>query len=341
MKRGANKMENIGYLKRDSQSVEHCSFMEKQRKTDRARDLEATLRILPLFTLWKTKLLGYDRFQKVAITFKTKGGLDFLSFDDLYNKLRTLEIDVKGGLLMIQSSAASSHSALFKIANDDFDQNWQLDLEELASNGRWQCFLFELWIEKRLVENSSLNNKDCSAWYDKKKVRCSQMVQSWAFLLENVQGSKKVDFKDKWSDHESEDMEKGASEVYGMIAGYGDDAVIPAVDAADGVSTDGIFADGVFVAAGNGSDGVSVAAGVGADGNIHDLLPNKPDIDDTQFTYGSKSNNYFESNSVSNDFVSCETSDKSSDSETTGLASCTSSVNSSSTMTKCLLVPVD
>ncbi|GJV33579.1 hypothetical protein Tco_1393979 [Tanacetum coccineum] len=36
----------------------------------------------------------------------------------------------------------------------------------------------------------------------------------------------------------------------------------------------------------------------------------KPDIDDTQFTYGSKSNNYSESNSVSNNFVSCETSDK-------------------------------
>ncbi|GKA08708.1 hypothetical protein Tco_0688039 [Tanacetum coccineum] len=50
------------------------------------------------------------------------------------------------------------------------------------------------------------------------------------------------------------------------LPGYGDDVVIPAVDAADGVSTDGIFATGVFVAAGNGSDGVSVAAGVGADG---------------------------------------------------------------------------
>ncbi|GJR27786.1 putative ribonuclease H-like domain-containing protein [Tanacetum coccineum] len=41
---------------------------------------------------------------------------------------------------------------------------------------------------------------------------------------------------------------------------------MPAVDAADGVSTDGIFADGVFVATGNGFDGVSVAAGVGVDG---------------------------------------------------------------------------
>ncbi|GJY40366.1 hypothetical protein Tco_0427636, partial [Tanacetum coccineum] len=330
---------------------------------------------------------------------------------------------------------------------------------------------------------------------------------------------------------ESEDMEKGASEVYGMIAGYGDDAGIPAVDAADGVSDE----YGVFVDTGVGSDGVSVAAGVGADsvsvasrdatddetefalmglspqvqscpfgcnhiytelkkefdnlevqykecflqvqayksslqnleqqkswyqnnqlaleekiriltadlGNTTNMLKyteklneqanldnmntkvkleesnarfdkwkessknlvklinssmssrskfglgygdtfgsdevfdlsapsifdsclkdaiekplydwfvkpvgmhavpppitgtfmppsNKPDIDDTQFTYGSKSNNYSESNSVSNDFVSCETSNKSSDLETNGFASCASSVNSSSTMT--------
>ncbi|GJW15475.1 hypothetical protein Tco_0019608 [Tanacetum coccineum] len=77
-----------------------------------------------------------------------------------------------------------------------------------------------------------------------------------------------VDSMLNWSDHESEDMEKGASEVYGLIAGYGDDAVIPAVDAADGVSTDGIFADGVFVATGNGSDGVFVAAGVDVDGGF-------------------------------------------------------------------------
>ncbi|GKG44019.1 hypothetical protein Tco_0483112, partial [Tanacetum coccineum] len=70
-----------------------------------------------------------------------------------------------------------------------------------------------------------------------------------------------------WSNHESEDiMEKGASEVYGMIAGYGDDTIIPTGDAVDGGGRDSFSADGVFVAAGNGSDGVSVTAGVGADG---------------------------------------------------------------------------
>ncbi|GJX40786.1 putative ribonuclease H-like domain-containing protein [Tanacetum coccineum] len=60
---------------------------------------------------------------------------------------------------------------------------------------------------------------------------------------------------------------------------------------------------------------------------------NKPDLDDTQVTYGSKYNNYFEPNSVSNDFVSCDNSEKSSDSETTGFASCVSSVKSSSSKT--------
>ncbi|GJU65101.1 putative ribonuclease H-like domain-containing protein [Tanacetum coccineum] len=241
--------------------------------------------------------------------------------------------------------------------------------------------------EKKAGRKFKFNNKD-AARFDKKKVRCYQCSELGHFARECTR--KKVDSKTR---PESEDMEKGAFEVYGMIAGYGDDVV----DAADGVSTDGIFADGVFVATGNGSDGVFVAAGVGADGvkscpfglskleesearilksllfkfdlsapsifdsclkdaiekplydwfvkpvGMHVVPPpitgtfmppsNKPDIDDTQFTYGSKSNNYSESNSVSNDFVSCETSDKSSDSETTDFASCASSVNSSSTMT--------
>ncbi|GJX57037.1 putative ribonuclease H-like domain-containing protein [Tanacetum coccineum] len=60
---------------------------------------------------------------------------------------------------------------------------------------------------------------------------------------------------------------------------------------------------------------------------------NMHDLDDTQVTYGSKSTNYFEFNTVSNDFVSCDNSDKSSDSETTGFESCVSSVKSPSTTT--------
>nr|GEX16524.1 ribonuclease H-like domain-containing protein [Tanacetum cinerariifolium] len=36
-------------------------------------------------------------WSQVALTLKTRGSLEYLSFDDLYSKLRSLEIDVKGG----------------------------------------------------------------------------------------------------------------------------------------------------------------------------------------------------------------------------------------------------
>ncbi|GJR27636.1 hypothetical protein Tco_1103868 [Tanacetum coccineum] len=400
-------------------------------------------------------------WSQVAITLKTKGGLDFLSFDDLYNKLRTLEIDVKGGSSYdSRVPAAPTHSAFISAASTnskwstadskcqpssvsytttsssadasgnvlhsfvaESDPQSQIHFEtltklaswiwkNLTSNGRWQCFLFEsIDLKRRLVENSSLITKMLPGLIKRRSGAIN--VQSWDILQEiyrekggiqrQVGFNAHIGLTTKWKN-----MENGASEVYGMIAGYGDDAVIPAVDAADAVSTDSIFDDRVFGAAGNGSDGISVAADVGADGvsvtysdatdvetqfalmglspqvnleesnarfdkwngifpntiyfdsclkdaiekplydwfvkpvGMHAVPPitgtfmppsNKPDIDDTQFTYGSKSNNYSESNSVSNDFVSCETSDKSSDSETTGFASCASSVNSSSTMT--------
>ncbi|GJZ05917.1 ribonuclease H-like domain-containing protein [Tanacetum coccineum] len=273
-------------------------------------------------------------WSQVAITLKTKGGLDFLSFDDLYNKLRTLEIDVKGGSSYdSRVPAAPTHSAFISAAStnskwstadskgqpssvsysttsssanasgnvlenvlhsfvaesdlqqqvtyEDFDQIGKLDLEELDI--KWQMAMLSVRInrfEKKAGRKFKFNNKD-AARFDKKKVRCYQCSELGHFARECT--GKKVDSKTRysqfkikeldkseepkalvsvdsmlnWSDHESEDMEKGASEVYGMIAGYGDDAVIPAVDAADGVSTDGIFADGVSV---------SVTAGVGADG---------------------------------------------------------------------------
>ncbi|GJR50408.1 putative ribonuclease H-like domain-containing protein [Tanacetum coccineum] len=62
-------------------------------------------------------------------------------------------------------------------------------------------------------------------------------------------------------------------------------------------------------------------------------LYDRLDLDDTQVTYGSKSNNHFETNSVSNDSVSCDNSDKSSDSDPTDFTSCVSSVKFSSSKT--------
>ncbi|GKD13784.1 hypothetical protein Tco_1198191 [Tanacetum coccineum] len=51
---------------------------------------------------------------QVALTLKTKGGLELLSFDDLYYKLKTLEIDIKG-YSTHSSSQSPSHSAFVSV----------------------------------------------------------------------------------------------------------------------------------------------------------------------------------------------------------------------------------
>ncbi|GKF77042.1 hypothetical protein Tco_0229512, partial [Tanacetum coccineum] len=51
-------------------------------------------------------------WSQVALTLKTKGGLELLSFNDLYYKLKTLEVDIKG-----YSTFSSSHSAFVSTTN--------------------------------------------------------------------------------------------------------------------------------------------------------------------------------------------------------------------------------
>nr|GEY13023.1 hypothetical protein [Tanacetum cinerariifolium] len=55
----------------------------------------------------------------VALTLKIRGGLEYLSFDDLYNKLRSLEIDVNGGSSYGSRSTtvAPTHSAFIGAAS--------------------------------------------------------------------------------------------------------------------------------------------------------------------------------------------------------------------------------
>ncbi|GKB03561.1 putative ribonuclease H-like domain-containing protein [Tanacetum coccineum] len=250
-------------------------------------------------------------WSQVAITLKTKGGLDYLSFDDLYNKLRTLEIDVKGGSSYdSRGTSAPTHSAFISAAStnskmsypdqshsttftstssshtassnvmenvlhsfvaesdpqqqityEDFDQIGKLDLEELDI--KWQMAMLSVRInrfEKKAGRKMKFNNKD-AARFDKKKVKCYKCSELGHFARECT--GKQLDSKaryssfklkelDKteepkallsvdsmlnWSDHEGEDVENGAAQVYGMIAGAEDDAAGSATeDVADDVS---------------------------------------------------------------------------------------------------------
>ncbi|GKB39826.1 hypothetical protein Tco_0884768, partial [Tanacetum coccineum] len=66
---------------------------------------------------------------RVAITLKTKGGLDYLSFDDMYNKLRTLEFDVKGGSSYDSRGTSAPTLSAFGLGHE-----WYFDLDYLTDS---------------------------------------------------------------------------------------------------------------------------------------------------------------------------------------------------------------
>nr|GEX32474.1 ribonuclease H-like domain-containing protein [Tanacetum cinerariifolium] len=59
------------------------------------------------------KVYAEARIFKVALTLKTKGGLELISFDDLYYKLKTLEVDVKGYTTFSSSQSAGPSQSAF------------------------------------------------------------------------------------------------------------------------------------------------------------------------------------------------------------------------------------
>ncbi|GJW41263.1 putative ribonuclease H-like domain-containing protein [Tanacetum coccineum] len=72
------------------------------------RDEEAMLKQQTLPSSWS----------QVALALKTRGGLESMSFDDLYNKLRSLELDVRiGHSYGVKAAAAPTHSAFIRAAS--------------------------------------------------------------------------------------------------------------------------------------------------------------------------------------------------------------------------------
>ncbi|GJS81771.1 hypothetical protein Tco_0748312 [Tanacetum coccineum] len=458
----------------------------------------------------KFLVLFHLRGSQVALSLKQRVVFDYLSLM-IYTtsfRNRTLEIDVKGGssydsrghnvMENVLHSFVAESDPQQQITYEDFDQIGKLDLEELDI--KWQMAMLSVRIN-RFEKKAGRKMKECTGKQLDSKARYSSFKLKELDKTEEPKALLSVDSMLNWSDHEGEDVENGAAQVYGMIAGAEEDATGGATgnatgDVADDVSTaaaefalmgissqvqtcpfgcEHLYAElkkefdnveaqykecyiqvqaykstlqtleqqkgwyqsnqlaleeririltanlenttnmlkyteklneqaklekmndkvqleeskarfdkwkdssknldklihssmssrskfGLGFGETFGSDEVFDPSGpiifdttlkdvaekplydrfVKAVG-MHAVPPpltgtfmppsNNPDLDDTQFTYGSKSNNYFETNSVSNDFVSCDNSDKSSDSETTDFASCVSSVKSSSSKT--------
>nr|GEY40067.1 hypothetical protein [Tanacetum cinerariifolium] len=155
-------------------------------------------------------------WSQVALTLKTKGGLEFFSFDDLYYKLKTLEVDIKGfSTFSLSQSAGLSHFAFVSATGTnkkmsygdspthsstttyyvplnsktgsyriDLEQIEKLDLEEMDL--KWQMAMLFVRVHKfkQKARRKIDYNKKESARFNKQKVRCYKCQQRGHFSRE-------------------------------------------------------------------------------------------------------------------------------------------------------------
>nr|GEY96744.1 hypothetical protein [Tanacetum cinerariifolium] len=182
-------------------------------------------------------------WSQVALTLKTKGRLELLSFDDLYYKLKTLEVDVKGyTTFSLSQSAGPSHCAFVSTTSASKKMSYgdspsysstttysapsnsktgahRSDLEEMDL--KWQMAMLSVRVHKfeQKAERKIDFDKKEFARFNKKKRYSSFKIKEIEKKEEDSKALIIVDTLVDWRDHDGESNGVIVSKEFGMIAG--------------------------------------------------------------------------------------------------------------------------
>nr|GFA36723.1 xylulose kinase-1 [Tanacetum cinerariifolium] len=269
---------------------------------------------------------GYDRFQKILSQLNQMQAKP--DNDDANPKfLRALSpswVDQA----MVQESFVAENEPIQQLVYEDFKQVDQIDMEELDI--KWQVAMLSLWInkfQKKAGRKINFNNKD-SIRFDRIKARC---YNYFAVPAGNVVGGVNpaaAEFSMMGISPKEWEV-KFVESLARTKLSLGFKEYIRSDEVCD------LSTPSVFGLEPDNREVKSLYERFVKAGNMHDVPPPitgtfmptsyQSDLAETQATFVSKSNTLSIPNFESNDFVSCDNSDKSSASETYDFASCVSS----------------
>nr|GEW83886.1 putative ribonuclease H-like domain-containing protein [Tanacetum cinerariifolium] len=203
---------------------------------------ESKARTTLLRSILDDHVADFHYMDDVALTLKTKCGLELLSFDDLYYKLKTFEVDVKGYTTFSSSqSAGLSHSAFVSTTSASKKMSYGNSLSYSStttctapSNSKTGCHRFEkldleemdlqwkmamLFVRVHKFEQKSGRKIDFdkkeSARFNKKKVRCYKCQQRGHFARECR--AKGQNDKQRYSSFKIKEIEKKEEDLKALI----------------------------------------------------------------------------------------------------------------------------